>query len=60
MPSSVERRRGGAMRYRTVRTKKGKGFFRVAIVRKRGPRGGRTVAGQVHEYKKQHRRRSIG
>lgn len=42
MPEAVIRRRGGAIRYRTIK-KNGK-TFRVAVVRKKGPKGGRTVA----------------
>jgi len=48
MPAAREAARGGAVRYRTVRLANGK-YVRVAVVRKRGPRGGRTVAGPVHE-----------
>jgi hypothetical protein len=50
MPSAEEQRRGGPVRYRTVRVGKGK-TVRVAIVRKAGPRGGHTVAGPVHTSK---------
>lgn len=44
MPEQQIRRRGGAIRYRTI--KRGGKTFRVAIVRKAGPRGGKTVAWQ--------------
>lgn len=54
MPKAEERARGGAVRYRTV-CPHGKEhghckgpYMRVAVVRKRGKRGGRTVAGPVH------------
>lgn len=40
--------RGGAIRYRFHTSKKGK-KFKVAVVRKAGPRGGRTVAYEVTE-----------
>ena len=48
MPNSQESRRGGAVRYRTIRVGKGKSrrTLHIAIVRKAGPRGGHTVAGQ--------------
>lgn len=53
MPAGQEAARGGAVRYRTIRVGNGKRrkYLRVAIVRKRGPRGGTTVAGQPHAYK---------
>jgi hypothetical protein len=47
MPAERERARGGAMRYRTIRAGNGK-YLRIAIVRKRGPHGGRTIAGHPH------------
>lgn len=47
MPTAEEQRRGGAVRYRTIRVGKGKKkrVLHIAIVRKAGPRGGHTVAG---------------
>ena len=54
MPKAEEAARGGAVRYRTIcphGKKQGhcKGpYIHVAVVRKRGKRGGRTVAGPVH------------
>jgi hypothetical protein len=42
--------RGGAVKWRTVRLKNGT-YVRVAIVKKAGPRGGHTVAGDVHRKK---------
>ena len=53
MPKSEEARRGGAVRYRTIRVGKGKNkkIMHIAIVRKGGPRGGHTVAGQPHTPK---------
>ncbi len=50
MPETEIRRRGGAIRYRTVKLKDGR-TVHVAIVRKAGPRGGHTVAGPVRETK---------
>jgi hypothetical protein len=46
MPTKEERRRGGAIRYRTIDLGHGK-YAHVAIVRKKGKRGGRTVMGKV-------------
>lgn len=53
MPAASEDARGGAVKYRTIRVGRGRKrrYLRVAIVRKRGPHGGTTVAGQPHEYK---------
>jgi hypothetical protein len=53
MPAGQEAARGGAVRYRTIRAGKGKNrrYLRVAIVRKRGKRGGQTIAGKPHAYK---------
>jgi len=45
-----ERKQGGVIRYRTKRVKGG--YIHVGVTRKRGPRGGRTVAGRVHKYKR--------
>jgi hypothetical protein len=41
MPEGKIKARGGAVRYRTIK-KNGK-TFKIAIVRKKGPRGGRTI-----------------
>jgi hypothetical protein len=49
MPKAVESkvaRRGGAVRIRTVKVAPGK-YAHVYVVRRKGPRGGRTVLGQV-------------
>lgn len=46
MPEREIAARGGAVRWRTVKLKNGK-YVRVAVVRKKGARGGRTVAGDV-------------
>lgn len=53
MPESVEREiaeRGGAIRWRTLKLPGGR-FLHVAVTREKGPRGGPTVAGEVHEKK---------
>jgi hypothetical protein len=50
MPEKEIEDRGGALRWRTVKLKNGK-YVRVAITRRKGPRGGRTVAGPVHKSK---------
>lgn len=44
MPDSEVERRGGALKYRTVRLPNGR-YIKVAVVSKAGPRGGHTVAG---------------
>ena len=49
MPKAFEKEvaaRGGAIRWRTIKRKGGR-MFRVAIVRKKGPRGGRTVSYEI-------------
>ena len=53
MPTAEERKRGGAIRYRTITVGKGRSrrYIHVAVVRKKGKRGGRTVAGAPHRYK---------
>lgn len=51
MPESEIARRGGAVRWRTVRTKDGR-TLRIAVVRKPGPQGGHTVAGEPQGKKK--------
>ena len=48
MPRSEEIARGGVVRYRTKKLPNGK-YIRFAIVRKRGPHGGKTVAGPVQK-----------
>ena len=50
MPKAKERERGGVIRYRTIKPKPGR-YIHVGVVRKPGPRGGRTVAGRVHKTK---------
>lgn len=47
MPEAEIRKRGGALRWRTVKLPNGK-YVRVAVVRKKGKRGGTTIAGPVH------------
>lgn len=51
MPEPEIRRRGGAIRWRTVKLDNGK-TIRVAVVPKAGPKGGHTIAGPVHRSKK--------
>lgn len=51
MPEAEIKKRGGALRWRTVKLKGGR-TIRVAVVKKAGPRGGHTVAGPVHQSKK--------
>lgn len=55
MPKAEERRRGGVIRYRTIKPKKGR-YIHVGVVRKPGPRGGRTVAGPVRKTKRARKR----
>lgn len=45
MPTAAENRRGGAVRYRTIRVGSGRSrrVLHIAIVRKAGPRGGHSV-----------------
>ena len=50
MPEKEIRERGGAIRWRTIELPGGK-YEHLAIVRKAGPRGGRTVGGKVHKKK---------
>lgn len=50
MPRSAEQARGGVLRYRTIR--RGGRYIHVAVVRKPGKRGGRTIAGRPHTYKR--------
>ena len=49
MPEAEIRRRGGAVRWRTLKLKDGR-TIKVAVVRKSGPRGGHTVAGQPRPH----------
>lgn len=52
MPKAIERKirkRGGATRWRTK--KRGKSNVRIAVVRKNGPRGGRTVGYKIKRKK---------
>jgi len=45
MPEAEIARRGGAVRVRTIRLSDGR-YVHVYVVRKQGPHGGRTVAGE--------------
>jgi hypothetical protein len=53
MPEPKIDERGGAVRWRTVQVGKGKRkkYLKVAVVRKKGPHGGQTVAGPVRTPK---------
>lgn len=54
MPQEVDakvQRRGGAVRVRTIKVGKGR-YAHVYVVRKRGPRGGRTELGQIRRTRK--------
>jgi hypothetical protein len=53
MPAAEEAARGATGKVRTITVGKGRKrrYLRVRIVRKKGPRGGTTVAGPPHEYK---------
>ena len=48
MPEKEIKKRGGAIRWRTIDLPNGK-YLHIAIVRKKGKRGGRTVTGKVRE-----------
>jgi|GEM_PF-3604175 len=53
MPEAEIRKRGGALRYRTMilkgkKGKEGTKYVHVAVVPKPGPRGGHTVVGPEH------------
>jgi len=50
MPTSEEKRRGGVVRYRTKKVGKNE-YIHIAVVRKKGKRGGKTIAGPVHKKK---------
>lgn len=50
MPEAQIKARGGAKRWRRIKLKDGR-YINVAIVKKAGPRGGHTVAGEVHKKK---------
>lgn len=50
MPAAEISRRGGAVRVRRVRLGDGR-YMNVYVVRKAGPRGGHTVAGEPQKRK---------
>lgn len=50
MPEREIQARGGAVKWRTIQLKNGK-YVRVAVVKKAGPHGGHTVAGNVKKRK---------
>ena len=51
MPKKEVRKRGGSIRTRTIKPTKDT-YMRCDVVRKKGPRGGRTVCGPVKKVKK--------
>jgi hypothetical protein len=46
MPEAKIEKRGGAVKVRTIEVGKNR-YAHVFVVRKRGPRGGRTVLGEI-------------
>lgn len=53
MPKSAHRGRGKVLRTRTVKVKgRPKKYMRVDVMSKKGPRGGRTIAGPVRTKKR--------
>lgn len=50
MPEKEIGKRGGAKKWRTVKVGNGK-YLRIAIVPKRGKRGGHTVGGPIRKVK---------
>jgi hypothetical protein len=50
VPESKIAKRGGAVRVRTVKVGKDR-YAHVYVVRKRGPRGGRTELGEIKRRK---------
>ena len=50
MATKEQKRRGGVVRYRTKKVSKD-AYIHIAVVRKKGKRGGRTIAGRVHRKK---------
>jgi hypothetical protein len=53
MPKKPTKKPRGVIRYRTIVPKPGR-YIHIAVVRKKGPRGGRTVAGPVRHSKQSH------
>ena len=56
MPEAEIKKRGGAIRHRTIILKgkpgrKGTKYAHIAVVRKLGPKGGKTVMGKIHKVK---------
>jgi hypothetical protein len=51
MPAAKIARRGGARKVRTIKLKDGR-YLHVYVVRRKGPKGGRTVAGEVKRVKR--------
>ena len=57
MPKAKVKKRGGAIRTRTVKVSKNK-YMRCDVVPKAGPRGGHTVCGPVKTKKKTKKRKT--
>ena len=55
-PGGIVKGRGKVLRIRTIKPKPGK-YIHVRVVSKKGPRGGRTIAGGVQTVKKKTRKR---
>lgn len=52
MPEAEIKKRGGATKYRTIHPAgRSDVYMHAAIVRKKGPKGGKTVVGKVHHKK---------
>jgi len=51
MPRAKKRGRGRVLRIRTIKPNKGT-YIHIDVMSKKGPRGGRTIAGPVHHKKK--------
>ena len=54
MPRLRYRKRGGVLRYRTIKLGKRR-YAHLAIVRRSGRRGGRTIIGKIRYSKRKHR-----
>ncbi len=57
MPKAKIRKRGGTIRWRTKSLPGGK-YMHIAVTRKTGPKGGRTVGGEIHKKKNKKRSKS--
>lgn len=50
MPKSQYKKRGGVIRYRTIKLSENE-YAHVAVVRKKGKRGGKTIMGRIRKVK---------